>query len=352
MPGVGEKDGMSDTALQRMVKKHGPSIDREIRRCLALGEMNTDFVAMMAYQFGYVDERLRPIHESIGKRFRPLLCLIACEAVGGSVEQAMPVAAGIEILHNFSLVHDDIEDRDATRRHRPTVWKLWGEAQGINVGDALFAIAARAILDASADIATVLDIARQFGDTARALTEGQYLDMTFEARTDVKADEYSAMVANKTGALIEFSLWAGGRIGDADEKTLNAIRMFGRELGKAFQIQDDISGIWASQDRTGKEPGTDLRNGKKTLPVLLAAEHAHEPYRTVLNAYARGESVDVAQVMDALSKSGARVYAEERVRAHLAGARLALGSAQLGATQVSTLLTLAAELTGQPVPRS
>lgn len=343
---------MSDTALQRMVRRYGPSVDREIRRCLTLGEMNPDFVAMMAYQFGYVDERLQPIDESGGKRFRPLLCVLACEAVGGSIEQALAIAAAIEILHNFSLVHDDIEDRDATRRHRPTVWKLWGEAQGINVGDALFAVAGRAVLDSPADPSIVLDIARGFGDTARALTEGQYLDMTFETRADVQADEYSTMVANKTGALIEFSVWAGARIGGSDERTLNAIRAFGRELGKAFQIQDDISGIWASQDRTGKEPGTDLRNGKKTLPVLLAAQHAQEPYRSVLAAYIKSETDHVMPVMEALNESGARAYAEERVRMHLEHARLALEGTRLDAPYIETFMTLAAELTGQPVPSS
>jgi geranylgeranyl diphosphate synthase, type I len=350
MPGEEWKDGMASTLLQRLVKRYGASIDREIQRYLSLGQTNPDFVGMMAYQFGYVDERLQPIEESGGKRFRPLLCLLACEGVGGSVEQALTVAAAIEILHNFSLVHDDIEDHDATRRHRPTVWKLWGEAQGINVGDAMFALAGRAILDASTDPVTALDLARHFSGTARALTEGQYLDMVFESRADVRAEEYSAMVANKTGCLIEFSLWSGARIGGAGESMLSAMRCFGAELGKAFQIHDDISGIWASRDRTGKEAGTDLRNGKKTLPVLLAAEHADEPFRSVLSAYVKSETEDVAGVMEALNGTGARTRAEERVRAHLQHARTALEAAHLSDAHMETFLTLAGEVTGQEVP--
>lgn len=343
---------MSSTILERLVTMYGLSIDREIQRFLSLGQTNPDFMAMMAYQFGYVDEQLRPINESGGKRFRPLLCLLACEGVGGSVQQALTAAAAIEILHNFSLVHDDIEDRDSTRRHRPTVWKLWGEAHGINVGDAMFALAGRAILESPVDPATALDVARHFGDTARALTEGQYLDMSFESRADVRAEEYSNMVENKTGALIEFSLWAGARIGGADDKTLTAVASFGNELGKAFQIQDDISGIWASSDRTGKEPGTDLRNGKKTLPVLLAAEYAEEPFRSVLSSYVKSATGDIARVLDALNETGARAYAEERVSAHLKLARLALEGAGLGSSHTHTFLSLAAEVTRQPAPKS
>lgn len=307
---------------------------------------------MMAYQFGYVDEHLRPLDVSGGKRFRPILCLTACEGVGGTVDQALTVAASIEILHNFSLVHDDIEDRDATRRHRATVWKVWGEAQGINVGDGMFAVAGRAILDAPTDPATVLDIARRFGDTARTLTEGQYLDMQFESRPDVQAEEYADMVSKKTGSLIEFSLWAGARLGGARVETLNAVLDFGRELGKAFQIHDDIAGIWALQDRTGKEPGKDLQNRKKTLPVLLAAEHAREPFRRVLAAYVRSEPCEIAQVMDALEGTQARTYAEERVSAHLDRAELAIAEADLKPSHVATLLDIARELTGQASAKS
>jgi geranylgeranyl diphosphate synthase, type I len=338
---------MSETELQRLLRRHGAGIDAEIRRCLSLGQVTPAFSAMMAYQFGYVDQELRPIDESGGKRFRPLLCLLACEGVGGTVQQALTIAASIEILHNFSLVHDDIEDHDATRRHRPTVWKLWGEAQGINVGDGMFAAAGRAILDAPSDASTVLDIARRFGETARALTEGQYLDMWFESRPDVQADEYSLMVSKKTGALIEYSLWAGARIGGADDRTLTAMSEFGSEFGKAFQIYDDISGIWAPRDRTGKEPGMDLQNGKKTLPVLLAAEHAHEPFLGVLKAYVESESGDVANVMNALDETGARAHAEERVAAHISRARHALSQARLKPAQADSLLQLAGELIGQ-----
>jgi geranylgeranyl diphosphate synthase type I len=343
---------MSGTALERLVKTYGPSIDQEIQRFLSLGHSHPDFVAMMAYPFGYVDERLKPIDASGGKRFRPMLCLLACESVGGAIQQALTTAAAIEILHTFSLVHDDIEDRDSTRRHRPTVWKLWGEAQGINVGDAMFAVAFRAILDSPIDPAITLDIARRFGDTARVLTEGQFLDMSFESRGDVRAEEYSRMVENKTGALIEFSLWAGARIGGADVKTLAAVANFGKEIGKAFQIQDDISGIWSSRDRTGKEPGTDLRNGKKTLPILLAAEYAEEPYRSVLASYVQSAAGDIARVIEALNETGARAHAEERVDVHFNLARLALEDAGLDSSHADTFLAMAAEVTSQPVPKS
>ena len=338
---------MSRNTLQRLIAAYGQQIDEEIRRCLTVGEVTPAFTDMMAYQFGYVDEHLRPLAESGGKRFRPLLCLLACEAVGGSVTQALTAAAAIEILHNFSLVHDDIEDRDHTRRHRPTVWKVWGEAQGINVGDAMFAAANRAILDAPGEPSLVLDVGRRFAITARSLTEGQYLDMSFEARPDVTAEEYLLMVANKTGSLVEFSVWAGARLGGAEHVTLAAVSGFGVELGKAFQIQDDISGIWASQSRTGKQAGTDLQNRKKTLPVLLAADRADEPSRSILAAYLRGEPVELRDVKTALDQTGARRMAEERVTAHLERARAALHAGDLNARHCDTLLSLAHELTAQ-----
>jgi geranylgeranyl diphosphate synthase, type I len=343
---------MGETELQRLLTRYGSRVDAEIRRCLSLGEVSPAFSAMMAYQFGYVDEGLASIEASGGKRFRPLLCLLACEGVGGALGPALTVAASIEILHNFSLVHDDIEDRDPTRRHRPTVWKIWGEAQGINVGDGMFAAAGRAILDTPVDPATVLDLARHFGETARALTEGQYLDMSFEARPDVRAEEYASMVEKKTGSLIDFSLWAGARVGGADAGTLAAISEFGAELGKAFQIHDDISGIWAAQDRTGKEPGKDLQNRKKTLPVLLAGEHAWEPHRSTLAAYVRSESVDMSTVIDALNATGARAHAEKRVCQHLSRARRALAEAHLRPAYADSLLHLATELTGQALANS
>ncbi len=332
--------------LDRLLGAYGELIDAEIRRTLESACDVAEFSAMLAYPFGYVDADMRTTSMSEGKRFRPLLCIVACRGAGGAPADAMTCAAALEILHNFSLVHDDIEDRDATRRHKPTVWTLWGDAQGINVGDGMFALAGRTILDASRDPAIALSLARRFQETAQTLTQGQYLDMAFESRPDVSAREYMSMIGKKTGSLIEMSLWSGAFLAGAADSTLRALSTFGRELGYAFQIHDDMEGIWSPRRRTGKEQGQDLKNRKKTLPVLLAVEDAPEPHRSVLRSYISGMSGEVEDVMAALDGVNARARVGEVLREHLRRAHEALIDADLRAEDAESLRRLANELTG------
>ncbi|HEX6506308.1 MAG TPA: polyprenyl synthetase family protein, partial [Chloroflexota bacterium] len=333
--------------LLELQRRYGPLVEEELRRRLTSDAGPASFLGMLSYQMGHVDDNLYPVEGARGKRFRPLLCMLACESVGGEAAHALSAAAAIELLHNFSLIHDDIEDRDPSRRHRPTVWKVWGEAQGLNAGDAMHALASRAILDAI-DVPTVaLDVARGFQDTARALTEGQFMDMSFETRTDVRPDEYLVMIEKKSAALIAFSLWSGARLGGAHHQTLDAMHAFGMELGKAFQIHDDISGIWAEEHQTGKEPGKDLRNGKKTLPVLIALENAGAAQRARLEAYLGYGRGDITDALDVLEDAGSRRHAEDFMREYLAKALDALSEARIERWARAKLEKLAEELTGQ-----
>ena len=195
-----------------------------------------------------------------------MLCLMACADVGGEPMHAIPAAAAIEILHNFSLIHDDVEDGDETRRHRPTVWKVWGTAQAINAGDAMFALAFAAMQRLpgyGVANATTLAALGIFTETCQALTEGQHLDMHFETRNDVTTDEYIRMIQGKTAALIGASVAIGALIGGASPKTDVALRTFGQSIGVAFQIQDDILGIWGDPQKTGKAAGNDLLRKKE-----------------------------------------------------------------------------------------
>jgi geranylgeranyl diphosphate synthase type I len=320
-------------------------VDDRVREWLRSCATSTFFTGMMRYQMGYVDEQHQPLTSGGGKRFRPLLCLLSCEAVGGVPDAALDVAAGIELLHNFSLVHDDIEDRDPTRRHRPTVWKLWGDAQGINVGDGMFALASRACL-ALPDPVTAVQVTREFQETALALTEGQYLDMSFEARSDVSEDEYRDMIAKKTAALVAFSTWSGARIAGCSQATLEALQQFGHAVGMAFQIYDDVRGIWASWDETGKVTGTDLENRKKTLPVLRGARRAGEGSRPLFHAYLTGEEVNLGELRAALDAGGIRAEMAEESRAHLTRALAALRGTDLPRDHLTALESVAAELTG------
>jgi geranylgeranyl diphosphate synthase type I len=337
---------MSAPPLQDLSARYGRALD-QVLTCRLRDDGDPVFVGMMQYQFGYVDEQLRPATTATGKRFRPLLCLLAAEAAGGSWESALTAAAAIELLHNFSLIHDDIEDRDPARRHRPTVWKVWGEAQAINVGDAVFAEATRTVLSCHPDTAMCLEVARGFSDCVLRLTEGQYMDMSFETRTDVLPDDYIRMIELKTAQLIAFSLWAGSRIGGAAADQQRALHAFGFDLGKAFQIHDDILGIWAPREVTGKEEAMDLQNRKKTWPVLLAAARARDDERVLLQTFLDRGHDDVFAVFAVLASTGARQAAEEEVARHMRAAELALKDAALPVQYVEELLALAAQLTGQ-----
>ena len=337
---------MNGHTLQHLSARYGDALDSALAARLA-GDGDPVFFGMMQYQFGYVDEFLRPAATATGKRFRPMLCLFAAESVGGRWEDALTAAAAIELLHNFSLIHDDIEDRDPSRRHRPTVWKLWGEPQAINVGDAVYAEATRAVLSSHPDAAVCLEIARGFGDCVLRLTEGQYMDMSFETRSDVLPSEYVRMIELKTAHLIAFSLTAGGLIGGAALAQRQALQDFGFELGKAFQIRDDILGIWAPREETGKEVAMDLQNRKKTLPVLLAAARAGDAGRRLLQAFLRRECDDVSAILDVLESTGARRQAEEEVSQHMRAAEGALAQAHLPPALALSFRALAAQLTGQ-----
>ena len=230
---------------------------------------------MMHYHLGWMDETFVPTVGHGGKRLRPLLCLLVTEASGGTLEQAMPAAVALELLHNFSLVHDDIEDNSTTRRGRPTVWSVWGVPQAINVGDGLFAVT-RLVLGQLADrglpLERTLVAMRAFDAACVALTEGQFLDMSFEERADVTLGEYLRMIQGKTAALVCVAAQLGALIAGAPPETVAHYARFGKDLGIAFQIHDDWLGVWGEEDITGKPVGDDIRQRKKNYPVVYALE--------------------------------------------------------------------------------
>ena len=223
---------------------------------------------MISYQMGWSGEGAGEKAE--GKQIRPLLALLSCQAAGGEWENALPAASAVELIHNFSLIHDDIEDNGEVRRGRPTVWKIWGKAQAINTGDAMFALANLALLrlEETTSLEITLEAARLFHQTCLRLTQGQHLDMAFEEQEDVLLEEYWKMVGGKTAALLAFSLEVGALSAGAASEIQSAYRDFGTYLGKAFQVQDDILGIWGAEEQVGKSTTGDLVTRKKTLPVL------------------------------------------------------------------------------------
>jgi geranylgeranyl diphosphate synthase type I len=270
---------------------------------------------------------------STGKRMRPLLGLLAYASITGEYERALPGAAAVELGHNFSLVHDDIEDDDRERRHRPTLWALHGIPQAINTGDMLFSlsrIALHRLTDLGFPDHTVLRLMRLYDRTCVALCEGQYLDIWMADHDDaLSVALYFDMIGRKTAALISASIEAGAVLATEDETVIERYRAFGWDLGVAFQLNDDLLGIWGNELATGKEP-TDVARRKKTLPVIYAFEHAGpEDRERLAELYANGvlTSEHVTEITAILERSGARDYTRDQARLHRDRAIAALDSA-------------------------
>jgi geranylgeranyl diphosphate synthase type I len=258
------------------------AIDDEIRAVLTQAEPSLQpFYGMMLYHLGLDSDR-----PGAGKRLRPLLLVLLYEALAGDLHAALPAAAAIELLHNFTLIHDDIEDQDPTRRHRPTVWSAWGVPQAINAGDGMYAASRLAVHRLTArGIAAerVLEFACLMDQACVQVCEGQFLDISFEGRTDITAERHRAMVAKKTGALFAAAAEGPAVLAGRDRELRETLLRFGADFGQAFQAHDDLLGIWATSDRTGKVEMNDIAKRKKTLPVVLAFERAAPRVRATLD---------------------------------------------------------------------
>ena len=255
-----------------------------------------------------------------GKRIRPLLGLLAYASIAGDYRAALPGAAAVELGHNFSLVHDDIEDGDLERRHRPTLWSLHGVPQAINVGDMLFSLSRMALhrlTQLGFSDAKVLRLMRLYDETCVALCEGQYIDIaTSESDRLMSVELYFDMIGRKTAALIAASIEAGALLATDDDEVIARYRAFGWALGLAFQLNDDLLGIWGAEQSTGKEP-SDIARHKKTLPVIYAFEHAGPEDRERLAALYgldAATTADVDEIVTILERTGARDFTRTEAR--------------------------------------
>lgn len=280
---------------------------------------------MVRYHLGFANLALQAIDpRSIdrGKRIRPAVTLLVADAAGGAPHLAAPVAAAIELLHNFTLIHDDIQDESETRRHRPTVWRQWGTAQAINAGDALFAVAHLPLYGlpaAGLDATRTLAVLEGFERMTIAIVAGQTRDLGFETRSDVTADEYLTMITGKTSAIIEFAAWAGALVAGASAATATRWGAFGLQLGLGFQIHDDLLGIWGTQAETGKRQADDIRRRKKSYPILLLRDRLPAPERATLDAIFVQETIAetaVERVLDMLDRYAVREDVERAVAAY------------------------------------
>ena len=271
------------------------------------------FYNLMEYHLGWRDVDLMPSDSDPGKLIRPLVAILACRVTGGVDHHALPLAAAIQLLHDFSLVHDDIEDHSEQRRGRATLWKLWGVELAINVGDGIFALAHRALYrlaDVGVKPATVLRILHGFEEAVLRICEGQHLDITGEGRFDLTEERYLATIRGKTAALVAAAAELGARLGSDDERVIAALGAFGEALGLAFQMQDDLLDIWGDPRLTGKPFAADLLQRKMSLPVVHAYQHAAE-HRAVIHRIYRQDHLDahdVQTLLAVLEATGARQH--------------------------------------------
>ncbi|HNB50937.1 MAG TPA: polyprenyl synthetase family protein, partial [Anaerolineales bacterium] len=295
-----------------------PLVENEMQRIVAL--LDTPATAemhhMIAYHMGWEGEGAGP--KAQGKRIRPLLVILSYGAALPNTAPLppdtwhvpLPAAAAVEILHNFSLIHDDIQDNSPLRRGRPTVWQKWGIAQAINAGDAEYTLAYTAMMGLGKTTASAiaLEAVNVLQKTCIALTQGQYLDMSFETRPSVTLDEYWTMIGGKTAALTAACTELGALIADVDDATRAGYREFGRYLGLAFQVQDDLLGIWGDAALTGKSTESDLVAGKKSIPVVYGLAQ-NGPFAA---RWAQGpiQAEEVGILADQLEKEGARAYTQ------------------------------------------
>lgn len=325
-------------AAPPVLERYRQALEEELRLLLsesAVGEL--PLYSMLRYHLGWADAEGRPVEAGTGKALRPALCLLACEAVGGNWRRALPAAAALELVHNFSLIHDDIQDGDRQRRHRPTVWALWGKSQAINAGDAMREVSDLAILreaELGVEAPRVLEAARLLDQATLEMIEGQYLDLSYESRPDVTVSDYLAMIAKKTGALIRCAVELGALVGGAPSRQSAALACAGEELGLVFQIRDDVLGVWGRAESTGKPEANDIRRRKRALPAVHALEHARgregERLRALYNDKRRVTAADVAEVLEVMGKAGTRVYCQRLAEKHC---ELALGHLRAAALE-------------------
>ncbi|MEA3375099.1 MAG: polyprenyl synthetase family protein [Chloroflexota bacterium] len=322
---------MKPVGMDELHRRYGPSLEAEMRSIVQHGEdRQGSLFGMIRYHLGWVDSRFERCEATSGKRVRPILCLLSCEGCGGAWEAALPAAAAVELLHNFTLIHDDIEDRDRTRRGRPTVWSIWGEEQGINAGDTLFALSQLALLrleERGVPPAAVVEAARLFNETCVAITSGQHFDIQFEGQDDVSVEDYLTMIDAKTAALLSCSCRLGALVAQASAAQREQLHAFGRHSGLSFQMLDDVLGIWGDSTVTGKPVGADIARRKKTLPLLHGLERSAELRELLARECLSEDHVRRAQRL--LEEAGSRRYAEELARRHHDAALTALERANL-----------------------
>ncbi len=294
------------------------------------------------YHFGWTEADGTPsLSSGGGKSVRSALALLSAEAAGAHASVGLPGALGVELVHNFSLIHDDIIDNDSLRRHRPALWNAFSLGEGVIVGDALHNLAFQQLLDdpTPARVAAAADLA----SATAGMIAGQSQDMRFDKQTSASVEECLQMLSRKTAALISHASAVGAILAEAPAPLVSALRRFGLEIGKGFQIMDDLLGIWGDPSVTGKPAGNDLRERKKSFPVAAALGSGGRAGAELAELLARDRlgSDEVAHAAGLVEEAGGRKAAEDTARQALEDARAVLLSSDAASDARAELLALA-----------
>ncbi|WP_062215448.1 polyprenyl synthetase family protein [Streptomyces sp. NBRC 109706] len=304
-----------------------------------------------SYHFGWTDSAGRPDSAPTGKALRPALVFSCAEAVGGSADEALGPAVAVELVHNFSLLHDDILDGDTTRRHRATAWTVFGSSSALLAGDALLIHACRVLSEEDALPRTLTGL-RWLSESTTQLIEGEQTDLHFEERSRVALGECLLMAERKTASLLACACALGALWGGGDQAQTEALRRFGHHLGVLFQLTDDLLGIWGDPAVTGKPAGADLASRKKSLPVVAALDSGTPAGRRLAELYAEDDpesdegATPPSVLADLVVEAGGREWAEHAVADQLALAEGALATADV-AKEAAERLTALLRLVGQ-----
>ena len=306
--------------LPSIFDQYKPDINSALKsglhyKCCSLpSSSNENLNNILSYGMGWTDKFGKPININGGKLLRPTLCLFAAEATGGSVDQAIKTAIALEYIHNFSLFHDDIQDQDEIRHHRPTLWCVWGEPKAIVAGNVLRSIAditLSELLNLNIKDADAVTMNKIMSTGYLEMIEGQFLDLSYESRRNITTQEYLDMISRKTGSLIRCSMELGAHIGSQDKRVIAAFRGSGKALGYLFQITDDVLGIWGDAEKTGKPVGQDIARKKNSLPVVHALSKADKNQSKILETiYSKNElkQNDVDAVLNIMDSIGTKNY--------------------------------------------
>jgi geranylgeranyl diphosphate synthase type I len=316
-PGQSPTPEKSSPALPEFFSRYQSRIDEALRAELV--GLEPDIYDIHRYYMGWQEIDGSDSNSSGGKRMRPTLALLAADAVGGDLDRAMPIAVALEYVHNFSLIHDDLEDMDRVRHHRPTVWAVWGEPSAIVSGNAMLKIADAAAWKLRAvgvDDAVALEAEAELTSHYLKMMEGQYLDISFESEESVSVEQYLDMIERKTGALIEASIYLGSLVAPdsgPDRKKATALKEIGYDLGRIFQIRDDVLGVWGGVE-TGKPVGADIKRKKKALPAVHALSAstgaAGERLKQIFLTEGELEQKDVHIVLEEMENLGTQDYCQ------------------------------------------